>query len=118
MKITLIISVFALIFAASLNCYAAGKPKVEEINLLNVKDIQDATAMENVLIGYMTQKAKCLNEKRVPPSSCKSLSEFFHAREVYRNTANKHPEWLEKSLHWTTPRDHHLYFSSFKVSFQ
>ncbi|MDD2934384.1 MAG: hypothetical protein PHO76_10930 [Methylotenera sp.] len=56
MKKYLNISLFAFIFVANLNCYAADKERVEQVNLVNAKEIQDATAMENAFINHITEK--------------------------------------------------------------
>ena len=118
MKKYLNISLFAFIFAANLNCYAAGKDRVEQVNLVNAKEIQDATAMENAFINHITEKSKCLKNKLTPPSSCRNLPEFSQAKAAYRNTVIQHPGWQNKILHWNTPKDHYLHFNSLKISFQ
>ena len=120
MKKYLIISLVALISAANLSCYAADKQKIVTIELVSLKDKQDATVMENAFHSYVNQKMECINKKPVTLSSCAHLTEFYKAKEVYKSTIKQHPDWLDNSLHWkiTTPRDHHMNLNNFQIVFK
>ncbi|MGZ8258779.1 MAG: hypothetical protein ACXWTR_06345, partial [Methylotenera sp.] len=78
---------------------------------------QDATAMEYALQSSLTQKAECIHKKLTPPGSCKHLTGFYQAEKVYNNTVKQHPDWRDKSLHWNTPKDHHLELNSLNIVF-
>lgn len=98
--------------------YWGALQKIVTIELVSLKDKQVASAMENSFHSYVSKKFECMNKKPALPSACKDLAEFYQAKEVYKNTIKQHPNWLDNSLHWNTPKDHHLELNNFNIAFK